>query len=501
MPRVVRNFEANTHVSSRADRILVIRRSYGMVRVMQRTIEVADFELPRGPVSITQLMALPRATWDHLRGEINRRRQQDPLRPLARCRLCEGPVYIRSHFADGEHSPVYVHFPESPADCPWHQGVNLRPDDARAAQYQGHQESALHRWMCQTIAAMLEADPRCRHVTVETYLRPAIHARGRFPDIYAELDGVGRFAIEVQLSKPFAPEIAARHVHYEAEGVALLWVFRALDAELPQGFHDIITMQRGNAFLFDDAAFAASADRGTLVLSALLENDRGGFLLPRLVGLDTLDRSSGRSVFVEDRRSDRLLDYCRRGREKWWEAFAQAPPSEFDFPFSQPCFVPAWDSIKAFVPALSPWKRECWSLHSYRGDRHFAELAAILFSIARTAATGKDRVYVTRYSGQGSLVAMLNAKLAGQAFMPYAGLIEWMLNATPARDRLLRTSLNRAFEHARMEASQIGSGHPVWEGAARLFPEIFDGLRRAELDELGKLPTWAGGSAPSANAN
>lgn len=462
---------------------------------MQRTIEIADFELPRGPVNIAQLMAMPRATWEHLRSEINRRRQQDPSRPLARCRLCKGPVFIRSHFAGGEHSPVYAHYPESPADCPWHQGINLKPDDARAAQYHGHQECALHRWMCDTIAELVSKDPRCTLVTVDTYRRPAIEKRGRYPDVYAEIKGLGKFAIEVQLSKPFAPEIAARHLHYEAEGVALIWVFRQLEAELPQGFHDVITLQRGNAFLFDDPALVASAERGTLTLSALIEGEHGDFFEPRLVTLDELDHSTGRAVFLEDRRSARLLDYCRAGRIKWWEAFAAAPPDKFDYPFSQDSFLPAWDSIRTFIPALSPWKQQCWTELFCRGDHHFAELAAILFSIARTAATGKDRVYVTRYTGSGALLAMLNAKLTSQAFMPYAALIETMLAATPARDRLARSSLARTFEQARREAEQIQPGHPVWSGVARLFPEIYDGLRRAELNDLGKLPQWAGGTA------
>ena len=462
---------------------------------MQRTIEIADFELPRGAVPIGQLMAMPRATWDHLRNEITRRRQQDPAKPLARCRLCQGPVFIRSHFAGGEHAPVFAHYPESPADCPWYDGINLTPDDARAMQYRGHQETALHRWMCDTIAEFVQRDPRCRKVTVDTYRRPAVEKRGRYPDVYAELEGLGSFAIEVQLAKPFAPEIAARHLHYEAEGVALIWVFRELPAELPQGFHDVITLQRGNAFLFDDAAFAASNHRGTLALTALLENDRGGFLKPREVGLDDLDRSSGRSVFLEDRRSNRLLAYCKAGRDKWWEAFRQAPPADFDYPFDQACFMPAWDSIKAFIPELSPWKRQCWEVEFVRGDRLFAELAAILFSIARTAMAGKDRVYVTKFSDGSALTSMLNAKLAAHAFMPFATLIETMLAATPARDRLERTSISRSLTFAKQGAAQVQPGHPVWAGATRLFPEIFDGLRREELADLGRLPAWASGAA------
>lgn len=440
-------------------------------------------------------MKMPPETWGHLRNEINRRRQQDPDRPLARCRLCKGPVFIRSQFTRGEHAPVYAHYPESPGDCPWHHGSNLKPDDARAAQYQGHQERALHRWMCDAIAELLAKDHRTTLVTVDTYRRPAIEKRGRYPDVYAELDGLGRFAIEVQLSKPFAPEIAARHIHYEAEGVNLIWVFRELEAELPQGFQDVITLQRGNAFLFDDAAMAASHERETLIISALLESDRSGFLKARLVALDDLDRSTGRAVFLEDRRSERLLEYCRAGRTKWWEALAKAPPDKHNFPFNQPGFIPAWDSIRMYVPALSPWKQECWQELSVRGDRHFAELAAILFSIARTAATGKDRVYLTRYTGPGALLAMLNAKISAGEFMSYADLIATMLAATPARDRLERPSLLKAFETARYTAAQVQPGHPVWSAVTRLFPEIFDSLRRAELDDLQKLPLWAGGTA------
>lgn len=465
--------------------------------IPQRTIEIADFELPRGAVSIQRLLALPRATWEHLRAEINRRRRADPDRPLARCRLCKGPIFIRAQVLHGEHSPVYAHYPESPVDCPWHQGGTLTPDDARAAQYRGHQESALHRWMCDTIAQVASADPRCKLVRIDTYRRPAIETRGRWPDVYLEIEGLGQFAIEAQLSKPFAPEIAARHLHYEREGVALLWAFRELEANLSQGFRDVITMQRGNAFVFDDAAVTASSARQTLVLNCYLESERGGFLKPKLVPLDDLDISSGRSVFLSDRRSDRLLEFCKDGRSKWWEGLKAAPPSDFDYPFDEPCFHSAWDSVRMFVPALSDWKQRYWQTQFARGDRHFAELVAILFSIAHSAATETDRLYVTRYKGEGSLIAMLNSKLASAAFAPYANLIETMLAGSAARDRLERASLRDALGRAQAQGGQVTLDHPVWAGAQRLFPEIFDGLRRAELADLGKLPRWAGGSSAS----
>jgi hypothetical protein len=457
---------------------------------MQRTIEIADFELPRGAIAIGALMAMDPATWEHLRAEINLRRLSGPDRPLARCRLCGGAVYIKAQAIRDDRVPLFAHYADAATDCPWYQGANLVPDDARAAQYRGQQECALHRWMCDTIALLLEKDPRCTKVTVDRYLKPAIEERGRYPDVYAELDGVGRFAFEVQLSKPFAFEIAARHLHYQAEGVSLIWVFRGLDAELPQGFRDVITFQRGNAFLFDDAAFNASVKAGELMLSAWLEG-ASGWLKPRLVTLSALDRTSGRSVFLEDRRTPRLLRYCQDAREKWWTALKAGAPFDFGDPFVEGRFAPAWDSIKTYVPALCAWKEALWRDQRMRGRPHFLELAAMLYSIARSANDGGDRVYVTRYTGEGALVAMLNARLSSVTWIPYASLIEAMLAGTRARHCLTRPSLQAALGKARRQAVQIGPGHALWDGAARLFPEIFDGLLRAELADLGQLPAWA----------
>jgi hypothetical protein len=457
---------------------------------MQRTIEIADFELPRGAVTIDTLMAMERPAWEHLRGEINRRRRLDPEKPLARCRQCKGPVYLRAQWTDGGHVPMFVHFTGTEPDCPWYQGINLTADDARAAQYRGHQETALHRWLCDTIADLLQRDPRCTRISVDRYLKPQVEERGRYPDIYAELDGLGKFAIEVQLSKPFAFEIAARHLHYEAEGVSLIWVFRELAEALPQGFRDVIAAQRGNAFLFDDAAFAAATEADGLRLSAYLEGDKG-WLKPRLVALDDLDRGSGRSVFLEDRRTAKLLDHCQAGRAKWLEALRVGAPFDFSDPLVDNQFGPAWDSIRAFVPQLSAWKDAWWRQFQLRGRPHFLDLMAMLFSIQQSAEAGQDRLFVTRYKGDGSLVAMLNARLSGALFMRYADLCEAMLAGTACSPALGRSSLQTALATARRDAEQIGPGHPIWSAAARLFPEVFDGMLRAELADLRQLPGWA----------
>ena len=235
---------------------------------MQRTVRIADFELPRGAITIEQLMAMEPSTWEHVRGQITRRRRKDPERPLARCRQCRGSVFVRAPGPGQSDFPIFIHHSGEGTNCPWYQGVNLTPDNARAAQYQGHQETALHRSLCDKIAELLKREPRCTKISVDRYLKPQVEERGRYPDVYAEMEGLGKFAFEVQLSKPFIFEIAARHLHYEAEGISLIWVFHELADELPQGFRDVITAQRGNAFVFDQSAFEASVAADRLTLSA-----------------------------------------------------------------------------------------------------------------------------------------------------------------------------------------------------------------------------------------
>lgn len=461
----------------------------------QRTILIADFELPRGAVTIEQLMAMPRAGWGHLRSQINVRRREERSRPLARCRICEGGVFIRVQATRDGHIPMYAHYPEADRECPWYEGNSLRPDDARAAQYQGHQESALHRRLCSTIEQLVKADPRCTHTAVNTYLRPEIHKRGRWPDVYADLSDLGRFALEVQLSKPFAPEIAARHVHYDAEGVALVWIFNSLEDPMPQGFHDVVVMQRGNAFVFDDEAEAASIERGTLVLKCFLEDGLGGWREPRMIGLDELQTGAGRSAFVEDCRSEALKQRCKQHRSRWWDAMKKAGKERPNSPEYSEHHEDGWADMKAAVPGLWQWERDFWTERSHRARAHTAVLYAILCSIAHSAEAGRPILHITKFSGDSAVLSMLNSKLSGADFKHCASLIETFVRATALSDLLEKPSLKRIIAEAQATDVQVNEDHPLWRAMARLFPEVLDGLVRAELDDLGQLPCWASPSA------
>ena len=120
-------------------------------------------------------------------------------------------------------------------------------------------------------------------------------------------------------------------------------------------------------------------------------------------------------------------------------------------------------------------------------------LFAILCSVAHSAEKGTNALYITRYSGDGALLAMLNSKLSAVAFAPYADLIETLLANTALSELLHRPSLRQSLAKARDSETQIGPDHPVWMGIARLFPEALNGVVRAELMDLTRLPKWAGG--------
>lgn len=468
---------------------------------IQRSVEAAVFAAPRGPIPIARLMAMSLPQWDHLRIEITRRWQDNPADPLARCLLCNRPVYISARGKPGAREPVYVHFQEEANDCPWHDRKLLRPDDPRAAQYLGHQESALHRELCQLVAELIRRDPRTRSVTVETYRRPTVHERGRFPDVCAEFDRLPPFAFELQLSKPFAPEIAARSLFYEREGVGLIWLFHEIapqsDADLPQGFLDVVMGQRGNAFVVDAASFEASAEANELLIQCYVRHANGFYAKPKLVSLDDLTIPEGRPPYFEDKITPELVARGADAREKWWPALKAIDLDIATDPFLAPSFGPAHSSIVARSPALSRWKKVYWDQTYVRARSHLNRLFAILFSIAASARKGTDRNYVTRNKGAGSLVAMLNSKLSSAEYRPYAAMIERMLERTAASDRLEKASLQNAIAVAKREAiDDIVSYEAVWEAAEILFPEVFDGVVRGQLLDLGTMPEWARPAPP-----
>jgi hypothetical protein len=251
-------------------------------------------------VTIDDLLKMPEDQWGYLRDRINDRREENSDDPLARCLLCGSGVFIRVE-ALQTRRPLFVHFKHPDVQCEWHRDTTSPIDDARAAQYRGQQESELHRRLCNVLADLLRADPRCQKITVGEYKPPTVTEHGRFPDVYAELEGIPAMTLELQLSGSFAPEIAGRSLFYGKEDVGLIWVLYGVDphaADLAQSFRDIIRRHRGNAFLFDQAAMKASVKAKTLLLWCHRKKGDGSPAKPKLVRLDDLHVSEEGPSFL-----------------------------------------------------------------------------------------------------------------------------------------------------------------------------------------------------------
>jgi hypothetical protein len=467
-------------------------------RAPRRIVRAAMFEGTIGPITADELLAMDEDTWGHLRDIINDRRAADPQRPLAICLRCARALFIRAMKIAEKRLPLFVHFAHPELDCEWHVGKTISPDDARAAQYHGQQESELHRALCEKLAELLRADPRHRRSTVGDYHRPTESDHGRYPDVYAELEGVPPFTLELQLSRTFAPEIAARGRYYGREDVALIWVLYGIapgDEDVPQSFRDVIRRHRGNAFIFDQGAMRASVEANTLVLRCFLKNRDGSFSRPRLVRLDGLTFPANGLPYFEDRRSPVLVGPAKEGRKRWLDAIAQIDLKQGRVGYKVPEFDPAYASLIRQVCGLREWIQAIWA-NERQPKHHFFAVMTVLFSIARTAHDGRDRNLATLHSGKGAMVAMLNTRLHADEYAPYATLIEAMLMGTSA-DRLLSTpSLPQHIRQAKDAAAQVLPGHPVWEAAVYLFPEVLRPIVREELESLGELPDWANPTSP-----
>ena len=241
-----------------------------------REIKAVIFDGQLGLLTVEELMAMDPDTWGTLRDRLTDQRRGKADELVAKCLMCESPVYIQAKPIRSVRLPLFSHFKGGDPDCPWYHGKNRRPNDVRAQQYQGQQESKAHRNLCELLNSLASLDKRYRRSTVGQYLAPTTGDYGRYPDVYVEWEGLTPFVLELQLSYTSETEVSGRYLHYRREGANLIWVLAGLEArieDLPQNFRDVIRRHRGNAFALDHAAIQASLAQKTLVLSCYLQNE------------------------------------------------------------------------------------------------------------------------------------------------------------------------------------------------------------------------------------
>ena len=421
--------------------------------IPKRIVEAAFLE-DIGVVKAPELLDLPEAIWGNWRDRItDHRTSGDGIK--AYCGQCDGHLYIRTNAG----KPLFVHYRDAPLDCTWHHRSNSKLRDLRAAQYQGQQESPLHRRMCEQVGQLAALDARCKNEpTINKRLASTVSNRYKLPDVCFEWEGFGKFAVEFQMSNTFEMEISDRSKFYEQEGIPLLWIL-GVDfptKSLPQNFRDVIRRHRGNMFVLNRAAIDASIEQRTLMLTCFLQNEEG-FDPPRLVSVDGLTIPKTGCPYLEDRVIEPLLKKFDSARDVWF------------------------GHVRA-------WRKVCgWET----GDRikdlsiPVSKLLAAAFSIHETAR----ETPVNYASGHPNIKGMLNNHLHHGHFKEYARLIETMLRNS-AVGYLLSGTVGEHITRCQ-SAPQKDENSPEWRFLEKLFPEVLDPKTRDVLKNLDALPAWA----------
>lgn len=306
--------------------------------------------------------------------------------------------------------------------------------------------------MCEQVAELVALDYRHIRHSVAEYLAPNENEYGRFPDIYVEWEGFGPFAVEFQMSGTFQTEISARCKHYEREGIPLLWILFGIDPAqtLSQSFRDVIRRHRGNAFVLDPAAVAASREQKTLLLSCYLK-DSERLVGPKLVRFDQLTIPRSKIPYWEDRIVAPLLMEIESRRRPWFQR------------------LNGWDRENPFNDL----------------NRQQSVLLAAAFSIFE-AANGRMINYASKHQ---NIKAMLNTYLHGGTLAVYADLLTQLIKNT-AVGNLRQTTVGKHLQDYRAE---VQADVKSLEGQLlrSLLPEALDPVIREELSYFDALPDWA----------
>lgn len=255
------------------------------------------FVLGYGVIDETRQVSMGKSDWQDIRSQLN----SISSSTSAYCLGCNEPVFLRAAKSQ-KRKPHFSHFEGGGQTCPWGPDATRSLDKVRAGIFDGNQESEVHRRMCELVVELAAADERYVAGTgaVDKYARPTDGRSGRWPDASFELQGLGKFAVEVQFAPSLAPEVSGRSDFYAKEGINLIWLLPWYSFEqVTRAFAaDIAQEAQGNFFVLDREAELASRAHRKLMIWVAWHVD--GELTKRLVALDDLNYRQGRHPYFVD---------------------------------------------------------------------------------------------------------------------------------------------------------------------------------------------------------
>ena len=239
-------------------------------RTLRRAVRLSDHTV----VTSDELLSLEDASYYRLRHLI--RAKHDDGSDEYVCDLCGHPVY--APLTPGTRQPFWRHYKGAPQNCPWHTGKPSSIDQVSAQQFQGMQESPLHRQLKEEIGAILVADKRTAvgSVCIDRY-QVSEDGRRR-PDVFAVYDGQPT-VFEIQLSTTQLPIILGRETFYQRNGARLVWITWNFESkplsQIQAAFKDIFYLHNQTLLSVDPDSISTSRARRTLHLRAFSFGDEG----------------------------------------------------------------------------------------------------------------------------------------------------------------------------------------------------------------------------------
>lgn len=177
------------------------------MRLPQRTVKRAIDLVTMETISSDDLLGMGPDAYNQIRRAATAARNENRAHFV--CEKCGYPVYAPR--APRNRLPLWRHRNGAPITCDWWSGDPSTVDGASARQFDGAQESLLHKELKRIVGELLEIDPTTERgsVIVDQFL--VAQDGRRKPDVRAVYDG-RPIAIEIRLATTQIPIIMGPRV-------------------------------------------------------------------------------------------------------------------------------------------------------------------------------------------------------------------------------------------------------------------------------------------------
>jgi hypothetical protein len=171
------------------------------------------------------------------------------------CAHCHGPLYLKG----GGHTGFkqQLHFSHYQSEeyntCPLNDGAQkISPEQAKANQYKGAQESKRHERLKNILGEIMKSDIDCYETIIDKCYAEREKNERRQPDVQTKYKNMS-LVLEVQLSTEFITIISERELYYREKKAFMIWVFDsfARNGLMNQSEKDIFYKNNSHAFCID----------------------------------------------------------------------------------------------------------------------------------------------------------------------------------------------------------------------------------------------------------